>query len=118
MRILCQLLTDTQKAEFYAAKILLDNLKQFDDEFMIHLKNKVLSEVDYSRLDDCYEKIIKKVDEQQVEYINDLIFEIFLICPAGLAFAQQIVFICVEMLNYCNQETSKQIFQFMIGGEI
>ena len=106
------------KAEFYAAKILLDNLKQFDDEFMIHLKNKVLSRVDYSRLDDCYEKIIKKVDEQQMEYLNDLIFEIFLICSAGMVFTQQIVFKCVEMLNYCNQETSKQVFQLMIGGKM
>lgn len=106
------------KAEFYAAKILLDNLKQFADEFMIHLKNKVLSSVDYSRLDDCYEKIIKKVDERQMEYLNDLIFEIFLICSAGMVFTQQIVFRCVEMLNYCNQETSKQVFQLMMGGEM
>ncbi len=102
------------KAEFYAAKILLDNLKQFDDEFMIHLKNEVLSRVDYSELDNCYQEIIKKVDEKHMEYLNDLIFEIFLICPAGLAFAQQIVFRCVEMLNYCNQETSKRIFQLMM----
>ena len=101
------------KIEYYATKIMLNHMDIFVGDFFKTLEEKIKHNC-ISNLNHCYQEIAKIVGEDRVEYLNDLICEVFFICPTGMAFIGQIAIKCVEMLIYRDPETSKQILELIL----
>ena len=101
------------KVEYYATKIMLNHMNIFVGDFLKSLEEKIKLDC-FSDLNHCYQEIAKIVGEDRMEYLNDVMCEVFFICPIGMAFIGQIAMNCVEMLIYRDPETSKQILEFIL----
>ena len=101
------------KAEFYASEILFKHIDIFSRDFINSLKEK-FKHISFSKLNNYYQEMAKIVSEKRMEYLNDLIYEAFFMCPAGVAFISQMVYCCIGMFLYCDPYTSKQIFEIML----
>jgi len=105
------------KVEFYAANILLENLHLFLDHFTENLRKKLFSIIDFPAIDGKYNQISELIGEQKIEYLNDLIYESFVVSPVAVVAANQVMLRAVEMLTYRDPETSKQIFELIMQRE-
>ena len=105
------------KVEFYAGKIILENLQMIHKEFKRQYKNKVLMKIDYPVANSYFQKISSIVGEEKMEDFNDVMAEAFVFGPIGLSVAQHSVVRAVGMLLYRDPESSKQIYQLMMGEE-
>lgn len=103
------------KVEYYTAKILLNHMEIFAEDFLKSLKEK-FKNIDFSKLNDYYKEMAKILSVSQMEYLNDLIYESFFMCPIGSVFIGQIASKCVKMLIDRDMDTSKQIFEFIYEG--
>ena len=101
------------KVKYYATKILLNHLEIFAEDFFKSIKEK-FKNIDFSKLNDYYKEMARILSECQMEYLNDLIYETFFMCPVGVAFISQITSKCAEILTYHDDGTSKQVFEFML----
>lgn len=65
------------KLEFYAGKIILENLEMIHKEFKKQYKNKVLMKIDYPVANSYFQKISSIVGEEKMEDFNNVIAEAF-----------------------------------------
>ena len=105
------------KVEFYAVKIILENLEKIHKEFKKQYKNKVLMKIDYPVANSYFQKISSIVGEEKMEDFNNVMAEVFVFEGVGLMAAQHSVIRAVGMLLYRDPESSKQIYQLMMGEE-
>lgn len=103
------------KVEFYAGKIILENLQMIHKEFKKQYKNKVLMKIDYPVANSYFQKISSISGEEKMEDFNNVMAEAFVFGPIGLSVAQHSVVRAVGMLLYRDPESSKQIYQLMMG---
>ena len=103
------------KVEFYAGKIILENLDKMHKEFKKQYKNKVLMKIDYPLANSYFQKISSIVGEEKMEDFNNVMAEAFVFGPIGLSVAQHSVVRAIGMLLYRDPESSKQIYQLMMG---
>lgn len=103
------------KLEFYAGKIILENLERIHKEFKRQYKNKVLMKIDYPLANSYFQKISSIVGEEKIEDFNNVMSEAFVFEGAGLLASQHSVVRAVGMLLYRDPESSKQIYQLMMG---
>ena len=101
------------KLEFYAGKIILENLERIHKEFKRQYKNKVLMKIDYPVANSYFQKISSIVGEEKMEDFNNVMAEAFVFGPIGLSIAQHSVVRAIGMLLYRDPESSKQIYQLM-----
>lgn len=101
------------KLEFYAGKIILENLEKIYKEFKKQYKNKVLMKIDYPVTNSYFQKISSIVGEEKMEDFNSVMAEAFVFEGVGLLAAQHSVTRAVGMLLYRDPESSKQIYQLM-----
>ena len=71
--------------------------------------------IDYPVANSYFQKISSIVGEEKMEDFNDVMAEAFAFGPIGLSIAQHSVVHAVGMLLYRDPESSKQIYQLMIG---
>lgn len=102
------------KTYYYAASILIDNIESISKDFISDLKNKILSEVDYKIINENYKNIVNIVDEDRIDYLNDLLDENFIISPIIMIFMQTIMQKIVNMMVYENPVTKKKVFELMM----
>ncbi|KAK8833999.1 hypothetical protein M9Y10_037221 [Tritrichomonas musculus] len=103
------------KVQFYAGNILIEHLNVFTEKVKLIYRENALSEIDYPVSDNMYEKISYLMGERRMERLNDQMCEAFLFGPAMMAATQQIVIRGLQMLVYRDPESSKQLYQFMLG---
>lgn len=101
------------RVEYYATKILMAHLEFFADDF-VKLLNKKFDHSKFDKLNHYYKEISKIVSEDRMEHLNDLLCEVFFMCPIGVAFAGQITANCVNMLTFKDPDKSKQIFEIIL----
>lgn len=102
------------KVEFYAGKIILENLQMIHKEFKKQYKNKVLMKIDYPVANSYFQKISSILGEEKMEDFDNVMAEAFVFGPIGLSVAQHSVVRAVGMLLYRDPESSKQIYQLMM----
>lgn len=102
------------KVEFYAGKIILENLEKIHKEFKRQYKNKVLMKIDYPVANSYFQKISSIVGEEKMEDFNSVMAEAFVFEGVGLLAAQHCVVRAVGMFLYRDPESSKQIYQLMM----
>lgn len=102
------------KLEFYARKIILENLERIHKEFKRQYKNKVLMKIDYPLANSYFQKISSIVGEEKMEDFNNVMAEAFVFEGIGLLAAQHCVVRAVGMFLYRDPESSKQIYQLMM----
>jgi len=100
------------KVQYYTTKILLNHMEIFADNFLESLKG-TFKNINFSKLNDYYKEMVKILNERHMEYLNDLIYKTFFMCPIGVAFISKITSKCTEMLAYRDNDTSKQLFEFI-----
>lgn len=103
------------KSEFYAANIIIDNLELLLQEFKKRYKAEVLTDIDYPLANEYYKKITSIIDEEKMERFNDIIAESFIFGPICISALQHFMVYTVGMLVYRDPESSKQIYQLMMG---
>lgn len=106
------------KVEFYAANILLENLDSFLDCFTENLRKKLSSIIDFSIIDEKYNQISKLVEKEKIEYLNDLIYESFIISPVALVAVNEVVLRAVEMLTYRDSWVLHNLFTITQGAHL
>lgn len=102
------------KTYYYAANILIDNIESISKDFISDVKNKILNKVDYKIINENYKNIVDIVDEEAIDYINDLLDENFIMSPIIMTFMQAVMQRIVNMMLYENPVTKKKVFELMI----
>lgn len=105
------------KTYFYVASILINNIESISKDFTSDVKNKILSKVNYGTVNENYKNIIDIVDKDKIDYLNNLLDEIFIISPIIMIFMQAIMLKIVNMMVYENPESKKKVFELMIEGQ-
>lgn len=102
------------KIYFYAANILIDNIENISKDFISDVRNKILSKVNYETVNKSYKNIVKIVGKDRINYLNDLLYENFIVSPIIMIFMQSIIQKIVNMMVYEDPVMKNKVFELMM----
>ncbi len=105
------------KVQFYVGNILIEHLNIFADKVKREYEENALSDVDYPVSNNMYKEISDIIGEKRMGRLNETLCEAFVFGPIMVSAVQQIIIRGLQMLCYRDPESSKQLYQFMLGGK-
>ena len=93
---------------------MIDNIENISKDFISDVRNKILSKVNYETVNESYKNIVKIVGKDRINYLNDLLYENFIVSPIIMIFMQSIIQKIVNMMVYEDPVMKNKVFELMM----
>ena len=105
------------KVEYYAGKIIIENLEMLIKEFKKRYLDRILGRIDYLVALELFKKITSIICKDKMENFNYVMTKSFVFGPINISILQQFVAHSIGTFLYRDSESSKQIYQHIIGNK-